>query len=431
MKTKSLPGLCLLTILVACAFTARADVVTDWNSIALQAIKTDKTPPPKSSRALAILHVSIYDSVNGLTRTHEPYLVSGRVPRTASAEAAVAAASRAVLLKIFPAQQAAFDTAYTAAIAAIPDGSAKTAGIAWGEQVAAKVLAARATDGSDATVAYTPGTNPGDWQPTPPAFAAALLPQWGKVKPFAMRSGSQFRPPPAPKLDSAVYAFDFNLTKELGSVNSTKRTADQTAIALFWADGGGTVTPPGHWNVIARQIGTARGNTLAQNARLFALLNIALADAAICCWDVKYVDDFWRPITAIRAAGTDGNPATDADSAWTPLLTTPPFPEYTSGHSTFSAASAIVLSAFFESDSIPFSTTSEDLPGVTRSFGSFWEAAAEAALSRMFGGIHFTSGNQQGLQAGARLGAYVTENFLRERRGRSPWRHFGGPWWCD
>lgn len=416
----------LLTALALCSAlcAARGDSVTEWNSVALEAIKVDRTAPPKSSRALAILHVSIYDSVNGLADTHEPYLLKWKGPRLASVDAAVAAAARASLVALFPAQQATFDAAYATAIAAIPAGSRRQAGVAWGEYVAGKVLAARATDGSTAVVPYTPGTSPGDWQPTPPAFAAALLPGWGAVKPFAMKSGGQFRPAPAPKLDSATYAFDFNLTKQLGAIDSVARTADQTAIARFWADGAGTVTPPGHWNVIAREIALSRGTTLAENARLFALLNIALADAGICAWECKYVDDYWRPVTAIRAADTDSNPATDADVAWTPLIATPPFPEYISGHSTFSAAAATVLADFFGPDSVAFTTTSEDLPGATRSFGSFWEAAAEAGLSRIFGGIHFMSANHQGLQSGARLGHYVVENFL-ERKGRRGHGHRG------
>ncbi len=395
-----------------------ADVVADWNSAALAAIKVDKTPPPKASRALAILHVAIFDAVNGIGETYEPYFVEGKAPRAASPSAAAAAAGRVVLKKIYPAQQAAFEGTYAAALALIPDDSKRQSGIAWGEYVARRVLSVRENDGSTAVVAYTPGTNPGDWRPTPPAFAAALLPQWLKVKPFAMEQAGQFRPAPAPKLDSAVYAFDFNFTKQVGSIDSTSRTADQTAIARFWADGAGTVTPPGHWNVIARELAIARGDSLEANARLFALLNIALADAGICAWDCKYSDDFWRPVTAIRAADTDSNPDTEADPAWTPLLTTPPFPEYVSGHSTFSGAAATVLAGFFGTESMSFTTTSEDLPGVTRSFGSFWEAAAEAGLSRVFGGIHFQSANQQGLQSGAMLGRYVLENFLRKARDR-------------
>jgi membrane-associated phospholipid phosphatase len=209
-----------------------------------------------------------------------------------------------------------------------------------------------------------------------------------------------------------MYAFDFNLTKEVGDLNSATRTAEQTTIARFWADGAGTVTPPGHWNVIARELAISRGLSPAENARLFALLNIAEADAAICAWDAKYADNFWRPVTAIRAADTDGNPATDPNPAWTPLLATPPFPECTSGHSTFSGAAATVLARFFGSDAIPFVTTSEDLPGVTRSFSSFWEAAQEAGISRIYGGIHFMTANHLGLSSGARIGSYVMDNFL-------------------
>ena len=408
-------------LLLAAVFLAlascqtKADIVTDWNNVALSAIKVDQTPPPKASWALAILHVAIYDSVNGILGTHEPYFVVPQGLRTSTVDAAVAAAGRAVLVKLFPAQQATFDAAYATGIGRIRDGARRRQGVAWGEFVSTRILNLRENDGASATVAYTPGTAPGDWQPTPPAFAAALLPQWPKVTPFCMKSGTHFRPAPVPKLDSAIYAIDYAITKQYGGVNSTARTADQTAIARFWADGPGTVTPPGHWNVIARELALARGNSVAANARLFALLNVTLADAGICCWDCKYSDDFWRPVTAIRAGDTDGNPATEGDSTWTPLLTTPPFPEHTSGHSTFSAAGATILGLFFGSESITFSTTSEDLPGVTRSFGSFWEAAAEAGMSRIFGGIHFMSGNQQGLQSGARLGHFVFENFLRER----------------
>jgi hypothetical protein len=402
------------------SLAARADVITDWNAIALQAIRTDKTPPPKASRALAMLHVAIYDTVGATTKTHDPYLVSWRAPRVVSVNAAVAAAARAVLAHLYPVQSATFDTAYTNAIAALPGSTGRQAGITWGEYVAKRVLAHRANDGATAVVTYTPGADPGDWQPTPPALAAALLPQWPNVRPFVMTSGHQFRPPPPPQLNTALYAFDFNLVKDLGSSISTTRTAEQTAVATFWADGSGTVTPPGHWNVIARDVATAQGNTVAQNARLFALLNVALADAAICAWDCKYADNLWRPITAIRAADTDGNSATSADPTWTPLLATPPFPEYVSGHSTFSGAAATVLASFFGADDIAFTTTSEDLPGVARSFNSFWEAAAEAGLSRVFGGIHFMSGNQQGLQSGARLGAFVTEHAFGECVGRPP-----------
>jgi hypothetical protein len=291
-------------------------------------------------------------------------------------------------------------------------------GISWGESVADAVLQARSLDGSDTVIVYTLGSGAGIWLPTPPAFAPSLLPNWPSVTPFSMVSSSQFRPPSPPGLDSAQWATEYNLTKELGRADSATRTAEQTAIARFWADGGGTVTPPGHWNVIARDIANQRGNTLDQNARLFAVLNIAEADASIIAWDCKYAFNFWRPITAILNADIDGNPDTVSDPNWTPLLVTPNFPEYISGHSTFSGAAAAVLATYFGSDDIPFTTTSEDLAGVARSYSSFSQAAEEAGMSRIYAGIHFLSANLNGLASGSELGGYVAENFLLPMPGK-------------
>src|SRR4029077_9861931 len=267
---------------------AQADVVTDWNNAALDAICAGHTSPPIASRSLAILHVSIYDAVNGIARTHKPYLVQSAVPASASREAAASAAAHDALVNLFPANASSFDTLHAAILAAIPDGPHKTAGIVWGEFVASQILAARANDGSNAIVQPPGGSGPGVWIPTPPAFLPYLLPQWGFVVPFGMSSSSQFRPPGPPSLDSQRYAADYEEVKQLGAAVGSTRTADQTEIALFWADGAGTETPPGHWNSIAQIIGASQGTTMEENARLFALLNIAMADAAICSWDAKY-----------------------------------------------------------------------------------------------------------------------------------------------
>src|SRR5213594_1393129 len=295
---------------------ADADVVTDWNNSALDAIRAGNTNPPIASRSLAILHVSIHDAVNGIARTHEPFLVQSAVPASASREAAASAAAHEALVNLFPATASSFDTLYAAILAAIPDGPQKTAGIVWGEFVANQILAARANDGSNAIVQPPGGSGPGVWVPTPPAFLPYLLPQWGFVVPFAMSSNSQFHPPGPPSLDSEQYAADYNEVKELGAAVGSTRTEEQTQIALFWADGAGTETPPGHWNSIAQTIADMQGNTLEENARLFALLNLAMADAAVCAWDAKYAFNFWRPVTAIRKADTDGNAATDPDPTW-------------------------------------------------------------------------------------------------------------------
>ena len=314
--------------------------MTDWNETALLAIKTDRTAPPKAARALAMMHAAIYDAVNGVTRTHQPYFVLGKPAEGVSPEASASVAARLVLLRLFPAQQAAFDATYNKVLRTIPPGEGKRASIDWGEHVAQTLLADRAKDGSQATVIYGSRNPIGVWRSTESAFAKPALPQWPGVKPFAMSSPAQFRPAMPPALTSAAYADDFNKTKELGAKDSATRTAEQTIIAQFWADGPGTVTPPGHWNVIARELAVQRGNSVEENARRFALLNIAEADAGILCWDCKYACNFWRPITAIQNADLDENPATEKDAEWTPLLATPPFPEYTRRASPPARASA-------------------------------------------------------------------------------------------
>src|SRR5436309_1137204 len=403
MKTFKLLS-CSVSTALFIGTLAHADVVTDWNTAALDAIRAGHTPPPIASRSLAILHVSIYDAVNGIARTHEPYLVQSAVPASASREAAASAAAHDALVNLFPAAASSFDALYAAILATIPDGPQKVAGIVWGEFVANQILAARANDGSDAIVLPPGGSGPGVWVPTPPAYFPYLLPQWGFVVPFAMSNSSQFRPPGPPPLDSQRYAADYNEVKELGAAIGSTRTAEQTQIALFWADGAGTETPPGHWNSIAQIIADVRGNTLEQNARLFALLNLAMADGAICAWDAKYTFHNWRPVTAIRNADTDGNPATDPDTAWDSFIVTPPFPDYVSGHSTFSAAAATVLALFYETDNIRFTTGSDFLPGMQRSFHSFSAAATEAADSRVYGGIPFRFASEDGVVGGRGIG---------------------------
>jgi membrane-associated phospholipid phosphatase len=399
--------------------TAHGDVVNEWNTAALNAIRADRTPPPIASRALAILHASIYDAVNGIDRRYEAYLMQSAVPASASKDAAASAAAHGVLVTLFPTDAPSFNELYTAILTGIPNGPQKNAGIAWGESVADEVLALRANDGSGATIPPPSGSGPGVWQPTPPAFAPYSLPQWGFVTPFAMKNSSQFRPPGPPVLTSERYAADYNEIKALGAAVGSARTAEQDLIALFWADGPGTETPPGHWNSIAQDVAASMGNSMEENARLFALLNIAMADAAICSWDAKYTYNFWRPVTAIRNGQTDGNDATIADPSWSSFIITPPFPDYTSGHSTFSGAASTVLARFYGTDNIAFTTGSDFLPGVTRSFASFSAAASEAALSRIYGGIHFRSATEDGLASGVAIGELTFAYYLRPKGNRS------------
>jgi hypothetical protein len=385
----------------------KADEITYWNGVMLDAIRSGSTPPPVASRGLAIMHTAMFDAVNSVKRNYVPYHQRFATTATASREAAAAQAAHDVLSSLYPSQQATFNTKLTDRLNAIAAGADKTAGIVLGQAAAQSMLTLRSNDNSKLVVPYTPGTGPGDWRPTPNAYAPALLPNWPQVTPWSLTSGSQFRDPVGPpSLTSAAYAAAFNEVKELGAVNSATRTADQTDIAKFWADGAGTATPPGHWNMIATGISANEGLSLEENARLFAQLNISMADAAIICWDQKYADEFWRPVTAIREADTDGNAATVQDTGWSPLLVTPPFPSYTSGHSTFSGAATTLLEHWFGIN-YGFSTSAEGYVVPDRTFASFTAAAEEAGMSRIYGGIHFSFDNQFGLTGGRALGTHV------------------------
>jgi len=402
---------------------AHADVVIDWNEAALESIRESNSSPPAASRNLAILHVAIYDAVNGVQPTHESYLVEPNAMHGASSEAAAVVAAHDALAVLYPGRLATFDALRDHYFASLPANEARSAGAAWGAQVAAAVIAARADDGSTATASWPGSDEPGLWRPTISfggLIRPALLPLWGQVRPFGLESGDQFRPHAPPSLTSPQYAADVEQVRLLGRLDSAARTPEQTQIALFWGYGPGSSTPAGHWNQITQTIARQQNNSLAENARLFALLNMAMADAAIVSWDCKYTFQLWRPITAIQLADTDGNPRTAADPSWLPLLPTPPFPEYTSGHSTFSGAAAMVLAVFYRRDRVVFDAVSDDLPGVTRSYQGFWDAALESGMSRIYGGIHFMSANVQGLLAGSRTGAYVARTKLKPLRPSRP-----------
>ena len=283
-----------------------ASVVLDWNQQALDAIQATAATPPFASRALALESIAVFDVLNAIQ--HRPgYLVDLDAPHRISSTAAVAAAAKRILSDTFPDQKAVFAAELTKSLEAVPDGPREARGVAFGNAIADAVIAVRADDGSDRVVSYDGGAEPGEWRPTPPSFLPALLPQWGSVTPFALAHGDQFRPDGPPDITSAAYAAEFNEVKRLGATTSSERSADQTEIALFWADGPGSYTPPGHWNQIATEMAAAEGLSGTASARLLAELNVALADAAIAAWDAKYTYGSWRPVTAIRLADTDGN----------------------------------------------------------------------------------------------------------------------------
>lgn len=395
------------------AQAAKPDPVLAWNRIALQAIRRDRSTPLRASRNLAILHAAIFDAVNSVHSTYQAYRFQIQAPGNALAEVAAAVAAHRVLAGLYPKDLERFNAVLDRCLDIIPESPAKQVGIQVGLEVAEKMLAWRSTDS-----AYKP-TGPisleralGRWVPTPPEFRAPLLPGWSRVPCFCMKSSNQFRPVSPPALSSQEFLEAFTEVKSLGGTFSSIRTPDQTEIAWFWADGEGTSTPPGHWNQIAQDVSVSQGLTLEENSRFFALLNLAMADAAIHCWECKYHFDYWRPVTAIRQADRLGNPAIRSDPDWTPLVPTPPFPSYTSGHSSFSGAASAVLASFFGNDLIPFSSRSDQLPGVVRRFTSFSSAAEEAGKSRIYGGIHYEFDNREGLKAGRSLGEYVAGNYL-------------------
>ena len=414
------------------------DVIAEWNAELLEAVRETtapastvpglliKPPPPLVAKQLAMVHVAMFDAINAINPQYESYALD-ITPQTGASEIAAAAAAAhrvASVLYALPVQIAKWDATLAESLENIPDGPAKTLGLEVGRKAADAIIAMRANDGSSGTSTYVSGTEPGHWRPTAPDFSSPTLPQWPQVTPFVMTSGSQFRPSSPPQLTSTEYAAAVDQVMRLGSADSTQRTAEQTAIAKFWADGGGTATPPGHWNAIAEDFTLQQETSLIQNARTMALLNLALADAGIASWDAKYFYDIWRPIDAIRGAASDGNAATVADSTWTPLLNTPSFPSYTSGHSTFSGAAAAVLTQLF-GNNIAFSTRTDrgaggvwpppdDVTGlVVRSFDNFADAAAEAGISRIYGGIHYSFDNVAGLTSGNSIGQLVATTALK------------------
>lgn len=410
---------------VASQLITQGDVVIQWNSILLNAIQASGTAPPLGARNQAIVQAAVYDAVNAIDRSYKPYLanISASEAAGASKEAAAVEAAYRTLVNLFPKQKTIFDEQRQRYLATIPDGTAEDKGIAIGKKVAQQILDNRKNDGSStAQGSYTPGTGFGDWKATfsdgettnnTTNFAPALLPQWGLVTPFAIDSVILFRPDTFPEYGSPRYTRNFNQVKALGAENSTVRTADQTEIAQFWAyDRGDTFRPPGQLNELAQEVALAQSNTLEENARLFALLNIAQADAGIVGWDAKYVYEQLRPITAIRNADQDNNPNTIADPNWEPLLDTPPFPDYISGHSIFGGASAEILKLFYGTDNISFDIPSQELPGVARYYGSFSQAAQEDADSRLYGGVHIEPATIDGVQVGRNIGSFVFNNFL-------------------
>ncbi|MEV0271201.1 vanadium-dependent haloperoxidase [Hamadaea sp. NPDC050747] len=393
------------------AEAAAVNPVVVWDANAQQAIwDVAQQQPNEQARSFAMVHGAVYDAVNAIAgKPYQPYLVAPAADGTESAEAAVATAAYQMLLSLFPAQQARLLAQYDDALAAIPDGAAKQGGISVGTQAAAAMIADRQNDGAFGAQTWIVGTQPGRWRPTPPTYASAGA--WtGHVKPFLLPSASMFRTSGPPVLTSAAYARDVNEVKRIGGATSTVRTADQTEAAIWWHD-----RHLAEWE-IKRQIAVGQGLSTLQAARMFAMVDMTEADALIACYNEKEYWSFWRPVTAIQLADTDGNPATVGDPTWMPLLVTPAFPEYTSGHTCFTSASMTTLAYFFHRDDIPFSAYSP-AADATRHYGSFSQALAEVVEARVWGGVHFRSADNQGVRIGLSVFAYMAAGrYFKPRR---------------
>jgi len=388
--------------------------VIQWNRNLLAIVRTPgaQSPTVHPTRSFAIMHVAIYDAVNAIDRTHQPYLVRlNGVPRSSSQDAAAVAAAHEVLVALYPAFKSALDVELQQSLAQIPDSPDKVQGVSIGQTVADSILALRSNDGSNAQpIPYVFGKAPGDYQSTPPNFPPQpQFTHWSRVTPFALQSANQFRPGPPPLLTSDAYSDAFNQIKSLGIAGSTTTaTPDEVLTGKFW---NGAIQ--NYWNEISQTASLAHNLTTPQNARLFALLNLSLADDVIAFYDAKYTYNFWRPVTAIRAGDTDDNPETVGDPNWLPEAgKTAPDPSYPGAHAVISAAAADVLISFFERDRFELTVTSEVLPGVERAFTSFSSAAEEATLSRIFAGQHFRFDLTTGQRLGREIADFVVDNFL-------------------
>jgi hypothetical protein len=394
------------------------DVVLQWNRVLMETILTPGQHPATIMpvRSYAIMHAAMFDAVNSVEGSHTPYLTEVPGSENASLEAAAAQAAHDVLVGLYPTRAAVFDAELIASLQAIIDYRAQQ-GIRVGKIVAERMLAARAGDGWNVPPPpYVLPATAGNWQPVPPANAAATFTHYPSVTPFAISSATQFAPSAPPALSSAQYAADLNEVKELGALNSMTRTADQTQVARLWANVG---TPTNFllvWNNVARTVSAARNLTTVEKARLFALTNIALHDSLQTTFASKFEHGLWRPVTAIRRADEDGNANTAPDPEWLPLIPTPPYPSYAGNMAGIGTSQATILSLFFGRDDIRFEHNWAGAGGATRSYAGFSEMANESARARVYGGIHFTFDNVAGQSVGRNVANYIFANVMRPRQ---------------
>jgi len=394
--------------LLAGTTLVRADVITDWTQTAIDVMKAVNVAGNPWTRSMAIMHVSMSDSVNAVEDRYARLTPGVVTDRNASAEAAAAAAAREILMRQYPGQKARIDTAFAAMLERVPDSPARAAGIALGEKVAAGVFADRQNDDTNVPDTYRPLTRPGVWVPTtPPLFS-----QYATARPWGMKAANQFRPVPPPKLSSTLYARDYNETKEFGGLKSVKRTDAQSDAVRFWAQGNLFAA----WYQAAAQISARRGLGLAENARLFGLLSMGIANCYILDWDAKFHYQFWRPLTAIRNGDQDGNDATERDAGWLPLNATPMHPEYPSQAGINAGTARNILESVFGTGPESFSVTDVTDARLQRRFDSLAQMAEEHKEVRIWGGIHFRNSLDVGEAMGRKLADHLLANYLKPTR---------------
>ena len=429
MKKKPLSPCFGLLLAAAMTCIARADMILDWNDVASDVFLANATiqNPGMASRSLAMVNIAMYDAINGIDPTHQQ-LFSYTAPASgASASAAAAQAAYHVLSSVYPDQQSTLDARLASTLRSIPNGQAKSDGVAYGEMVGSSIVTMRSSDGFNNVVPYTSQSSAGHWEADPlNPDQQAWGPEWGQIDTFCIPEPNMVGPTPA--LNSQEYTDAFNEVKLLGAKNSTARTADQTEAGIFWAyDRLGMGTPMRIYSGIMQTVAADQGNDLHENARMFAMASAAIADAGITAWDSKFAYDFWRPVSGIRRADEDGNPDTAQDATWEPLGApggiapdgstiddfTPPFPTYLSGHASFGGAMFQALTNFYGTDDIRFEAMSDELPGVVRSFDSFSEANEENGRSRVYLGIHWNFDDTEARFMGAETADYIFANYFQ------------------
>ena len=404
---------CMVAALLISPSIVRADVLFDWNEIMTTTVNGQ--PPPVQNRIAAISQLAVFEAVNAVTGDYKPYLGTISATPGASAEAAVVVAAHAVLKNYFPDNAAALDAARTRSLAAIPEGPPKFAGIAVGEGAAAAMIAARANDGSEMPEFHLPSSSrPGEWQLTPdcPPQGGVFV-HFRHVTPFGIRRANQFRSDPPPALTSRRYTRDYKEVKAVGTLDSTERSQDRANVAQFYA----VFSDAPAWNTIARQVAAAQGKSLSENARAFALLNMALSDGGVAVLETKYYYNFWRPETAIRDGDRDRNPATDPEPSFVPFIVVPCFPSYPSGHATTSYAAREIIERVYGRRPHSITLSVPDVPDVTFQYTRLKDITDDIDDARVYGGIHFRFDQEEAAEQGRRLGAYVFEHNLRRARG--------------